>query len=217
METFNFNGVNVRYCWDTDDQLYFTASSVFRAIRCPGYESYIQRHPDDFTWLQAPEESRPRKAISWDNLKKVPQQIKAAWLTNNQWCYDGFMQQFEKYVLHKKVVESKPKAQPQPGTFIAEVPSDSLSGAVYKPSQCPSVAQSLFDKVTAALTRGGEEEDSFPKLAIKWGCSEEDCALRMAEMKMARIESGKEKEDSYVDAIGYLVLAYNKYKENQNA
>ena len=74
----------------------------------------------------------------------------------------------------------------------------------------------LFNDVTKALTRGSEQEDSVPRIAVKWNCSEEECALRMAELKIARIETGKEKEDSYVDAIGYLVLAYNKYKENQN-
>ena len=75
----------------------------------------------------------------------------------------------------------------------------------------------LFNAVTAALTRGGKEEGTFPRLAPKWECSEEECALRMAEFKIARIEAGKEKEDSYVDAIGYLVLAWQKYhKEDQN-
>ena len=74
----------------------------------------------------------------------------------------------------------------------------------------------LFNEVTKALTRGGEQEDTFPKLAPKWNCSEEECALRMAEMKIARIESGKEKEDSYVDAIGYLVLAWQKYCKEQS-
>lgn len=74
----------------------------------------------------------------------------------------------------------------------------------------------LFNDVIKALTRGGEQEDTFPKLAPKWGCSEEECALRMAELKIARIESGKEKDDSYVDAIGYLVLAWQKYQKEQS-
>ena len=74
----------------------------------------------------------------------------------------------------------------------------------------------LFNDVTKALTRGGKEEDSFPRIAAKWHCSEEECALRMAELKIARIETGKEKEDSYVDAIGYLVLAWQKYCKGQS-
>ena len=74
----------------------------------------------------------------------------------------------------------------------------------------------LFNEVTKALTRGGKEEGTFPRLAPKWECSEEECALRMVEFKIARIEAGKEKEDSYVDAIGYLVLAWQKYHKEQS-
>lgn len=60
----------------------------------------------------------------------------------------------------------------------------------------------------------GKPEDSFRLIAELWtaylfndnvgSLSEEDVAIMMALMKIARISSGKFKEDSWVDAIGYL-------------
>jgi hypothetical protein len=130
-------------------------------------------------------------------------------------------------------LRSLPKAKlppadvPEAAPFAAPVQSNNISGAVYtpalddfakaKPAQA-SPTQQLFSKVTATLNRHKGGEDSFPRIRDYWNEStEEAVALKMALLKIARIENGISVEDSYVDAIGYLALAYNKYKENQNA
>ena len=118
---------------------------------------------------------------------------------------------------YDKRVKEIANAMPNECIGVVEVPQPDGKPIVIP--QYKSVSHSwdkLFNEVTKALTRGGEQEDTFPKLAPKWNCSEEECALRMAELKIARIESGKEKEDSYVDAIGYLVLAWQKYHKEQS-
>ena len=118
------------------------------------------------------------------------------------------------------------KLDTKPSDFIA--PSDdpwaqevkpaamSVTPPAAKPRQCPSTVEALFDKVTATLNRHKGGEDSFPRIRDYWNEStEEAVALKMALLKIARIENGISVEDSYVDAIGYLALAYNKFKERE--
>lgn len=60
----------------------------------------------------------------------------------------------------------------------------------------------------------GSPEDSFKLIAKLWSAylingdteflSEKDVAIMMALLKIARISSGSFKEDSWIDAIGYL-------------
>lgn len=59
----------------------------------------------------------------------------------------------------------------------------------------------------------GHAEDSFQEIADFWKAykcvdfSPKDVAIMMALMKIARIKTGHDKEDSYVDACGYMALA----------
>lgn len=78
------------------------------------------------------------------------------------------------------------------------------------------VMDTLFGKVRNALTRHEGGEDSFPRIKEYWGdATEEVTAAKMALLKIARIEGGVSVDDSYVDAIGYLVLAYKKHLEGK--
>lgn len=60
----------------------------------------------------------------------------------------------------------------------------------------------------------GAPEDSFEFIARLWGAylgdttlSGHDVALMMALLKIARIQAGRYKEDSYIDAAGYIACA----------
>lgn len=59
----------------------------------------------------------------------------------------------------------------------------------------------------------GNPEDSFTVIADLWGAYRDehykphDVAIMLALMKIARIVTGVQKEDSYVDAAGYLACA----------
>lgn len=59
----------------------------------------------------------------------------------------------------------------------------------------------------------GSPEDSFGTIAKLWSVylgyelTAEDVANMMALLKMGRIATGRHKNDSYVDAIGYLACA----------
>ena len=55
----------------------------------------------------------------------------------------------------------------------------------------------------------GDPSIVFDRLALLWDCSASEAAYRMAQLKLARIEtSPKCNRDSYLDAVNYLVLAY---------
>lgn len=60
----------------------------------------------------------------------------------------------------------------------------------------------------------GTPEDSFGFIARLWGAylgdntlSGHDVALMMALLKIARIQTGRYKADSYIDAAGYIACA----------
>lgn len=76
--------------------------------------------------------------------------------------------------------------------------------------------QIFFKKVMDILLRHSSKgEDTFPLIAEAWDCSQEEAAIKMAQLKIARILNNVSKEDSYIDAIGYLTIAYHKYlKDN---
>ena len=67
----------------------------------------------------------------------------------------------------------------------------------------------------------GKPEDSFAAIATKWtfylkkNITRYDVAYMMALMKMARIEQGQYKEDSFVDCMGYLAIANDMLKEGK--
>ncbi|MDL2224666.1 DUF6378 domain-containing protein [Eubacteriales bacterium OttesenSCG-928-M02] len=59
----------------------------------------------------------------------------------------------------------------------------------------------------------GDAQRNFDAIAEIWGWytgyyfDAQDVAIMMAGMKLARLKTGEPKEDSFVDAIGYLALA----------
>lgn len=59
----------------------------------------------------------------------------------------------------------------------------------------------------------GNPENNFAQIARMWSVylgveiTPVDAALMMAQLKMARIKTGTFKEDSYVDAAGYIACA----------
>ena len=75
----------------------------------------------------------------------------------------------------------------------------------------------------------GRPEDSFRKIAKFWGVykgtsfSREDVAIMMALLKVARISTGTEPADSYIDLAGYaacageLAAASETYEEWESA
>ena len=73
----------------------------------------------------------------------------------------------------------------------------------------------------------GNPEDSFSVIAKLWNIyifnknerllNEEDVAVMMALMKIARITKGSAKSDSYIDCCGYMALAADIAKESEDA
>lgn len=59
----------------------------------------------------------------------------------------------------------------------------------------------------------GSPENSFEEIAKLWTAyldrqiSSHDVGMMMALMKIARLKSGRFKEDSYIDAAGYIACA----------
>ena len=59
----------------------------------------------------------------------------------------------------------------------------------------------------------GDARDNFTAIADAWSWYTEeeysatDVAIMMALLKIARLKTGQPKDDSFVDAIGYLALA----------
>lgn len=65
----------------------------------------------------------------------------------------------------------------------------------------------------------GNPENNFTKIAMFWGTykgvlfSPHDVAVMMSLLKIARISTGSDSEDSYVDTLGYMALAHDLKKE----
>jgi hypothetical protein len=59
----------------------------------------------------------------------------------------------------------------------------------------------------------GSPEDNFKAIADLWtvwcgyGFTAHDVAIMMSLMKVARLKTGTFKDDSYIDAVGYLACA----------
>lgn len=64
----------------------------------------------------------------------------------------------------------------------------------------------------------GNPRTMFKNISKRWfGCddAEVDVAIMMAELKIERIEHDRSKEDSYLDAIAYLVMALTFMQEGK--
>ena len=68
-----------------------------------------------------------------------------------------------------------------------------------------------IDRVKATIEerRGayGDPAKMFGQIAKRWGCRETEVALRMADLKLARLTHGSWSDDSAIDAIAYLLFA----------
>ena len=69
----------------------------------------------------------------------------------------------------------------------------------------------------------GNPENNFRLISEMWSLylgvkiQPQDVAIMMHLLKVARIVSGTDKRDSYIDACGYLALAADMVKESTNA
>lgn len=54
----------------------------------------------------------------------------------------------------------------------------------------------------------GDPDVMFADIGDRWGERKRDVALRMADMKMARLTTGRFSEDGVIDAIAYLLFAW---------
>lgn len=82
------------------------------------------------------------------------------------------------------------------------------------------IRRDVLEKAITCVCNGreleyGTPEDNFSLIARFWDLyldgrqpNAHDVAIMMALMKIARIATGVQKEDSYVDAAGYIACAY---------
>lgn len=81
-----------------------------------------------------------------------------------------------------------------------------------KANECVNGA-SLFDY--------GVPEDNFKKIANLWSIylnfeiSEEDVAMMMTLLKVARVATGTGKADNFIDICGYSACAYEIYQDRK--
>ena len=93
-----------------------------------------------------------------------------------------------------------------------------------------SVLLSAYDTINGEkVDEYGNPENSFDLIAEFWSTylsnkseyslkiNNKDVAVMMALMKIARIITGSDKSDSYIDCCGYIALASDMAKENEAA
>ena len=59
----------------------------------------------------------------------------------------------------------------------------------------------------------GDPDAMFSEIAKRWGGSRSEVALKMADLKMARLTLGTPDDDGFIDAIAYLLFAWRFYKD----
>lgn len=110
-------------------------------------------------------------------------------------------------------------------TKAAKTPSDILIDPpnVKNESIYTRIADNL-DRVKDMLNREKTEEYGNPRIMFQniskrwfdYDDAEVDVAIMMAELKIERIKYDQSKEDSYMDAIAYLVMALAFMQERKN-
>lgn len=111
---------------------------------------------------------------------------------------------------------------------------ESLSGVMLDPPEPPTaenISPSIYTRIADNLVRvndmlNGEKAEEygnprimFQNISKRWfDCddAEVDVAIMMAELKIERIKYDQSKEDSYMDAIAYLVMALAFMQERKN-
>ena len=54
----------------------------------------------------------------------------------------------------------------------------------------------------------GSPHDTFNHLAARWNMTSSQVCMLLAELKIERWRSNTDSKDNYLDAIGYIALAY---------
>lgn len=54
----------------------------------------------------------------------------------------------------------------------------------------------------------GSPHDTFNALAVRWNMTGSQVCMLLAELKIERWRSNPSNKDNYLDAIGYIALAY---------
>lgn len=128
-----------------------------------------------------------------------------------------------------EVMEGVNKAIP---TKTADGP-ESLSGVMLDPPEPPTaenISPSIYTRIADDLVRVndmlngekakeyGNPRTMFKNISQRWfgrDDAEADVAIMMAELKIERIKYDHSKEDSYLDAIAYLVMALAFMQEGE--
>lgn len=120
---------------------------------------------------------------------------------------------------YDKVMEDVNKALPQIADRLADRTANAAGIAAHQPQPAKN---GIYTRIADNLVRvndmlNGEKAEEygnprtmFQNISKRWfGCdnAEAEVALMMAELKIERIKHDHTKEDSYLDAIAYLVMA----------
>lgn len=110
---------------------------------------------------------------------------------------------------------------------------ESLSGVMLDPPEPPTaenISPSIYTRIADNLVRVndmlngekakeyGNPRTMFKNISQRWfgrDDAEADVAIMMAELKIERIKYDHSKEDSYLDAIAYLVMALAFMQEGE--
>lgn len=118
---------------------------------------------------------------------------------------------------------------------LADRTASAAGIAVHQPQTAKSapgnIAPSIYKRISDNLDRvknmlNGEKAEEygdpqvmFRNISQRWfdvSDAEDEVAFMMAELKIARIKYDPSKEDSYLDAIAYLVMALSFMQERKN-
>lgn len=108
---------------------------------------------------------------------------------------------------------------------------EDTSGIILDPPEPPAVKPSIYTRISDNLYRvenmlNGEKAEEYgnprtmcKNISQRWfgrDDAEIDVAIMMAELKVERIKYDHSKEDSYLDAIAYIVMALSFLQEGEN-
>lgn len=131
---------------------------------------------------------------------------------------------------YDKVMEDVNKALPQIADGLHRLADKTASAAGIAVHQPQTTKSSIYTRIADNLVRvndmlNGEKAEEygnprimFQNISKRWfGCdnAETDVAIMMAELKIERIKHDHTKEDSYLDAIAYLVMALAFMQEGE--
>lgn len=131
---------------------------------------------------------------------------------------------------YDKVMEDVNKALPQIADGLHRLADRTASAAGIAVHQPQTAKSGIYTRIAANLVRvndmlNGEKAEEygnprimFQNISKRWfGCdnAEVDVAIMMAELKIERIKHDHSKEDSYLDAIAYLVMALAFMQEGE--